>query len=49
LLSRFYERFADHAVIVGRRVTFLVTGTNIGGDLARAPVHTAGPGSDRSA
>ncbi|NMN97149.1 phosphate signaling complex protein PhoU [Antrihabitans stalactiti] len=27
LLGRFYERFADHAVEVGRRVVFLVTGT----------------------
>ncbi len=26
LLGRFYERFADHAVEVGRRVVFLVTG-----------------------
>jgi phosphate transport system protein len=26
LLGRFYERFADHAVEVGRRVTFMVTG-----------------------
>lgn len=26
LLSRFYERFADHAVEVGRRTIFLVTG-----------------------
>ncbi len=26
LLSRFYERFADHAVEVGRRVVFQVTG-----------------------
>jgi phosphate transport system protein len=26
LLSRFYERFADHAVAVGRRVVFLSTG-----------------------
>lgn len=26
LLGRFYERFADHAVQVGRRVIFLVTG-----------------------
>lgn len=26
LLGRFYERFADHAVQVGRRVTFQVTG-----------------------
>jgi phosphate transport system protein len=27
LLGRFYERFADHAVEVGRRVVFQVTGT----------------------
>jgi len=27
LLGRFYERFADHAVEVGRRVVFEVTGT----------------------
>jgi len=26
LLSRFYERFADHAVEVARRVIFQVTG-----------------------
>lgn len=26
LLGRFYERFGDHAVVVGRRVIFLVTG-----------------------
>ena len=26
LLGRFYERFADHAVEVGRRVVFQVTG-----------------------
>ena len=26
LLGRFYERFADHAVEVGRRVIFAVTG-----------------------
>lgn len=26
LLARFYERFADHAVEVGRRVIFMVTG-----------------------
>ena len=26
LLGRFYERFADHAVEVGRRVIFLATG-----------------------
>ncbi|GAA3352360.1 phosphate signaling complex protein PhoU [Saccharopolyspora gregorii] len=27
LLGRFYERFADHAVAVGRRVVFTVTGS----------------------
>jgi phosphate transport system protein len=26
LLSRFYERFGDHAVSVARRVTYIVTG-----------------------
>ena len=26
LLGRFYERFGDHTVVVGRRVIFLVTG-----------------------
>ena len=30
LLGRFYERYADHAVNVGRRVVFLVTGENLG-------------------
>jgi phosphate transport system protein len=29
LLSRYYERFADHAVTVGRRVIFQATGTAI--------------------
>jgi phosphate transport system protein len=29
LLSRFYERFADHAVEVGRRVVFQVTGRHL--------------------
>lgn len=32
LLGRFYERYADHAVAVGRRVVFLLTGENVGGD-----------------
>jgi phosphate transport system protein len=27
LLGRFYERFADHAVQIGRRVVFEATGT----------------------
>ena len=27
LLGRFYERFADHAVEIGRRVVFQTTGT----------------------
>jgi phosphate transport system protein len=29
LLSRYYERFADHAVEIGRRVIFQATGTTI--------------------
>jgi phosphate transport system protein len=29
LLGRFYERFADHAVEIGRRVIFQATGTNL--------------------
>ncbi|BBX74953.1 phosphate signaling complex protein PhoU [Mycobacterium shinjukuense] len=29
LLARFYERFADHAVEIGRRVVFQVTGTRL--------------------
>jgi len=36
LLARFYERFADHAVAVARRVVFLVTGENVGGDTTPA-------------
>ena len=36
LLGRFYERFADHAVAVARRVIFLVTGENVGGDTTPA-------------
>ena len=30
LLGRFYERYADHAVSVARRVVFLVTGERVG-------------------
>ena len=26
LLGRYYERFADHAVLIGRRVVFQTTG-----------------------
>jgi phosphate transport system protein len=29
LLGRFYERFGDHTVVVGRRVIFLVTGEQL--------------------
>jgi phosphate transport system protein len=29
LLGRYYERYADHAVNVGRHVVFLVTGENL--------------------
>jgi len=36
MLGRFYERFADHAVAAARRVVFLVTGDNVGGDTAPA-------------
>ncbi|MEN9711364.1 MAG: putative phosphate transport system regulatory protein [Actinomycetota bacterium] len=37
LLSRFYERFADHGVTIARRVAFVVTGENYGvSDLAAA-------------
>ena len=36
LLARFYERFADHAVAIARRVVFLVTGENVGGDTTPA-------------
>lgn len=36
LLGRFYERFADHAVAIARRVIFLVTGENVGGDTTPA-------------
>lgn len=38
LLARFYERFADHAVAIARRVVFLVTGENVGGDTTPALV-----------
>ena len=31
LLGRFYERFADHAVEIGRRVVFQVTGHVLNG------------------
>ena len=37
LLGRYYERFADHAVSVARRVVYLVTG-----ERAQAPTATAG-------
>jgi phosphate transport system protein len=33
LCGRYYERFCDHAVSVARRVTFLVTGERITGDV----------------
>ena len=36
LLGRFYERFADHAVAIARRIVFLVTGENVGGDTTPA-------------
>ena len=37
LLSRFYERFADHGVTIARRIAFVVTGENYGvSDLSAA-------------
>ena len=30
LCSRYYERYADHAVVIARRVVFLVTGERVG-------------------
>ena len=37
LLSRYYERFADHGVTIARRVAFVVTGENYGvSDLSTA-------------
>jgi phosphate transport system protein len=36
LLSRFYERFADHAVEIGRRVFFQATGKLPGGEITSA-------------
>lgn len=39
LLGRFYERIADHAVQIGRWVTFMVTG--------EFPFSSAAPGQDR--
>ena len=37
LLGRFYERFADHAVEVGRRIIFQATGQRPDDDSRRAP------------
>lgn len=39
LLGRYYERFADHAVAIARRVVFLVTGQNVGGDTTVPSAH----------
>lgn len=33
MVGRFYERFADHAVSVGRQVAYLVTGVGVSGRL----------------
>jgi phosphate transport system protein len=38
LLSRYYERFADHAVEIARRVIFQATGESVGA----APSATTG-------
>jgi phosphate transport system protein len=45
LLARFYERFADQAVSVGRRLDFAVTGRLPGA--TRTPHHSAGDGEER--
>jgi phosphate transport system protein len=41
LMSRYYERYADHAVAVARRVIQLVTGTPF------SQTGATGPASDR--
>jgi phosphate transport system protein len=33
LLGRYYERIADHAVSLARRVVYLVTGEKLGAEL----------------
>jgi phosphate transport system protein len=40
LLGRYYERFADHAVLIGKRVVFQVTGRAPGPDIGTAPPAT---------
>lgn len=42
LVGRYYERMADHAVNIGERVTYMVTGEMPGGDAGDSPA----PGSD---
>jgi phosphate transport system protein len=37
LLGRYYERFADHAVLIGKRVVFQVTGRAPEPDIGKAP------------
>jgi phosphate transport system protein len=48
LLGRYYERYADHAVNVGRQVVFLVTASHpprpVAGEAARRPSNTVYPG-----
>jgi phosphate transport system protein len=48
LLGRFYERFADHAVEIGRRVVFQVTGHAQPAATHRPPVTAARRGTSRS-
>ena len=43
-VGRDYERAADHAVMIGRWVEFMVTG-ELPGDRRRQPALTAGPAS----
>ena len=44
LADRFYERFADHAVSVAKRVVYLVTGTYVDDVRARLDSPARGPG-----
>lgn len=49
LLSRFYERFADHAVQIGRRVVFEATGQTHHPRPSDSPQHVTFPDKNRSA
>jgi hypothetical protein len=40
LLGRYYERYADHAVGVARRIVFIATGAMPAGSAAKLPTPT---------